>query len=175
MDTKIIALLLAGVLVGVGIGVGAGYAAFHEDTPAVDETTYWFYIDLGEESSKYETQWISAKSDTPLGGFLAATAATYGEDCSIADTGWITSIGGVAGSWDASSFSGFSWLSWFWSSDDLKSYQAWRESPGFGNVIGTIFYVGFTFVKLSDDGWYEMMPDLNPNRITDWKGAGPFA
>ena len=57
MEGKIIAFIIAGVVVGAGIGVGIGFAAFNKTT---DETTYYFYVDFGDNSA--DTGWYSAKA-----------------------------------------------------------------------------------------------------------------
>ena len=156
-------------------GYEEGYDAGTENGAGYE--TYWYYIDFGGEPSDYESKWISAKSYSVLTGLTAALDLAE-IPYTISATGWISSIGGVGTTgWGPSDYLtdsniefGTSWMSWFWSSTNMTSWSAWRETPGLDVTLGTIFYVGFTMAYYDEDN-FTTWCDLEPASMS---GTGPF-
>jgi hypothetical protein len=173
MDSKMITFLLAGILVGAGVGMAVGYLVFSED----NNQTYWFYIDFnGEVVDDFENGWISAKASSPVKGLTKALAANGMLDDFVpyvsgvdSESGWISSVGGLAGDWVGD---GTGWGSWLWTMTvaDSSIYGCWAGTAGFDKTLGTIFYIGFT---VFDDETFE--PVLDPNfALSNWDTTGPF-
>jgi hypothetical protein len=167
---RAILFLVVGLIVGIIVGVAVGYAAFNNNSDNEEtETTYWYYIDYGDyATSSTENGWISAESDTVLNGLFEALHDN-GIDYAISDTGWITSINGIAPVWDANHSD--SWASWVWTANsDNTSLEGWASTTGLDVTLGTTFYLAATTF---DPDTYQVI--MNPNDESGWQDGGPFA
>jgi|GEM_PF-2017338 len=190
-DDKYDAGHAAGHAEGYEAGQAEGYDAGYADGLPEAERTYYFYLDFEfisgdgngfEFVSEYSNMWISARAGNAVDALKAALDAA-GLDYSLSPTGWVYSIGDPISDWiddgGLGEGDGTSWISWFWASDGIDDWRlAWRTNPGFDNTLGTIFYLGFTYVLISDDGYWDMLPELNPNHEWSWitaDGDNPFA
>ncbi len=179
---------VAGYDDGMTIGYDAGYADGSYDA----STTYWFYIDFGDESA-FESKWLSSRSNTAAD---ALRSALDDEEIpySMSSLGALTVIGD-AENHDTRSFetvyeefmefegeyedfdwtlSGYSWYLWFWSTN-ISYAGSWIESDGYiSQSIGVYFYIGFSSWE-----WDMVSPlptvDIDPSAETAWKNNGPFA
>ncbi|MDR0309688.1 MAG: hypothetical protein LBH88_02885 [Candidatus Methanoplasma sp.] len=179
---------------GYNDGAAAGYEDGYTDGFYAASTTYWFYIDYGNDS-ELENGWLSARSSDAT--CALKTALDDAEIAySISGLGAITSIGD-ARNYDVRSFdtvydefmefegdmedfdwriSGYKWYYWFWSTS-ISYAGTWIESDGYvSQSAGVFFYIGFSYWEW--DMWSsDPLPtvDVDPRSEISWKNAGPFA
>ena len=101
MEQKSIVFIVVALVVGAALGAGIGWMLFG-DSEDVEQTTWWLYIDYGDEAdSSHKNGWYSAKATD-----MKEAAEKIG--VSFADSGFIDSVNGVV------TDSGETWSTWLY-------------------------------------------------------------
>jgi len=151
--------LVVGLVIGAAAGVGVGYVMFSGDS---NEETYWFYLDFNGEDSDFDGKWISAKGTDAMSAFETA-AKNNNVQYELNKYGFIGTVDGVA-----SNDTKF-WMDWGWTSTEADdTLWAWKGTSGMDTTIMNWIYIGYT-------EYSGMEPDIDPNSLSGWKNAGPFA
>ncbi len=174
-NTKLIALVVVGLLAGVGVGYGVGFLMDSDDA----EYHFYVYFDDGDDRNG----WYSAKgSDAAVGFDRAMKAAGFEYELG---GGYLSMIDDAATFWSVYDYlylgtdnesASSSVLEPVYSYGALAYSNGWKSFMGFGGYddgqpfkilqsVSTIF-----FLSMYDDLGYAP----NPVDFDDWMSAGPF-
>ena len=175
MAKKLLLVIVAVVVVAV---VCAAVFVVLSDN-SKNKTTYWFYIDYGEDAPATVTnEWISASGGNSYDALCAALDKKgYEYDIPFNKTyesGTINGINGVAPEWDATAAKSYSWSLFAWTGDTYDStLSGWEETVygiGHPSLTETTYYIAV--VEWDTETF---TTTFNPNTTTGWKTGGPFA
>lgn len=179
MDSKVIAIVVVGLLAGVGIGVGAGYVAFNENTS--DEETYSFYLYFAADNEK--NGWYQANGTGALDAFNKAMD-NAGFTWEASSWGYIGKINGVG-------TSGWYVCQYLYERTDTTAAQGSVASPkvewgplqysnGWKSISGYDWDGGMKLDQFNSNVYFlspyksDYSAD-SPVSVNTWMNSGPFA
>ena len=165
MEQKSIVFIVVALVVGAALGAGIGWMLFG-DSEDVEQTTWWLYIDYGDEAdSSHKNGWYSAKATD-----MKEAAEKIG--VSFADNGFIDSVNGVV------TDSGETWSTWLYNGMYSPIYNPETSGMISSNLGLGGMYSTVSMILLCDYDPVTYVPVVNPNTdegYTAWMGTGPLA